>query len=474
MNKKFKALFSDTIIFAVGNVLTKLVLFFLMPIYTSAMTSSDYGTGELIYNTVELTLPIATLCLYEAVFRFAIDPDSDHKKLLSNAFSLILKIFGAIFLIALIVDIFIDYPYIWYFIAMLFTWSIRYLFANFARGIGRTKTFAASGVIHALSLCCCNIVLLSVFHMGVYGYLISIIVANCISTLFLLFTVNIFKYIAFNQSDKLLLKTMLIFSLPMIPNALSWWFVNISSRYVIVGFMGASVAGLFTAASKLPSMMHLMSTIFQQAWQFSSSKEMGSKGGDKFFSDVFKLYSPFMIICTSGLVLITPLLSKVLLQGEFYEAWVYVPLLLLSACFNCYSVFFGSFYTAAKKNKMLMISTVVGAALNIGICLTTVPFIGVYGALIASCVSYFVIVAIRIVDTRKYTKIKIDWPISILSLVLVSFQATIFSVFGTKVVVPVIIIFVVIMLINLIFYRKQISKILHKFCSFLSHKSTSR
>lgn len=472
MYKKFKSLFSDTIVFAVGNVLTKLVLFLLMPIYTSAMTSSEYGTGELIYNTVELTIPIATLCLYEAVFRFAIDSDSDHKKLLSNAFSLILKIFGAIFLIALIVDIFIDYPYIWYFIAILFTWSIRQLFANFARGIGRTKTFAASGVIHALSLCICNIILLSVFHMGVYGYLISIIVANCISTLFLLFAVNIPKYIAFKQSDKDLLKAMLIYSLPMIPNTLSWWFVNISSRYVIVAFMGASVAGLFTAASKLPSMMHLMSTIFQQAWQFSSSKEFGKKGDDKFFTGVFKLYTSFILICTSGLIVLTPLISKVVLQGEFYQAWVYVPLLLLSACFNCYSVYFGSFYTAAKKNKMLMISTVVGAVLNIGICLATVQFIGVYGALIASCVSYFVIVAIRIVDTRKYTKIKIDWPISILSLVLVTVQATIFSVYGAKVFVPVIIIFAVILLINLIFYRKQLLKVVQKLQSLLHHKSS--
>lgn len=471
MNKKFKALFSDTIIFAVGNVLTKLVLFFLMPVYTSAMTSSDYGTGELIYNTVELTIPIATLCLYEAVFRFAIDPDSDHKRILSNAFSLILKIFGAILIIALIVDFFIDYPYIWYFIIILFTWSIRHLFAQFTRGIGKAKTFAASGVIHALALCVCNIIMLTMFHLGVYGYLISIIIANCISMLFLIITVNIPKYIAFNQSDKNLLRAMLIFSLPMIPNTLSWWFVNISARYVIVGFMGASVAGLFTAASKLPSMMHLMSTIFQQAWQYSSSKEIGSKDGDKFFSDVFKLYSPFMIICTSGLVLATPLLSKVLLQGEFYEAWVYVPLLLLSACLNCYSIFFGTFYTAAKKNKMIMISTIIGAALNLGICFACVPFIGVYGALIASCVSYFVIVAIRIVDTRKYTKVKIDWPISIISFVLASVQAIIFSVFGIKVLVPVIIIFAVIVFINIIFYRKQISKVFHKLCSLLKRNT---
>lgn len=84
--------------FAIGNVLTKLVLFFLMPVYTSAMSTNEYGTGELIYSTVELMLPVVTLCLYEAVFRFSIDSDSNHTQLLSNALAAILKIFSGSFL----------------------------------------------------------------------------------------------------------------------------------------------------------------------------------------------------------------------------------------------------------------------------------------------------------------------------------------------------------------------------------------
>lgn len=122
---------------------------------------------------------------------------------------------------------------------------------------------------------------------------------------------------------------------------------------------------------------------------------MGNKGGNRFFSSVFKLYSPFILTATSGLVVVTPLLSIILLRGEFYQAWVYVPLLLLSAALNCYSIYFGSFYTAAKKNKMIMVSTVIGAVINVGICFFTIPIMGVYGALLASCLSYLVIVVIR-------------------------------------------------------------------------------
>lgn len=177
-----------------------------------------------------------------------------------------------------------------------------------------------------LSLCLFNIVFLTLLHQGVNGYLLSITLSNLVSILFLVSAVKIPRYIRLGEKDTNQLKAMLLFSIPMIPNTLSWWFVNISARYILVWFCGAGVAGLFTAASKLPSVVHLMSTIFQQAWQFASSKEMGNKGGNRFFSSVFKLYSPFILTATSGLVVVTPLLSVILLRGEFYQAWVYVPL----------------------------------------------------------------------------------------------------------------------------------------------------
>lgn len=462
LNKKFKNLFSDTIVFAVGNVLAKLVLFILMPVYTSAMTTSEYGTGELIYNTVELTLPIVTLCLYEAAFRFAIDTDINQPKLLSVCFVTITKIFAAISVLSLIVNFFIRYQFTWYFILILFTWGYRQLFAQFARGIGKSKIFAVSGVIQALALCLFNIIFLTIFKFGIDGYLLSIILANIISIVYLSAILKINRYISFKEKDKAFLKKLLIYSVPMIPNTLSWWFVNISSRYIIVGFCGTAIAGLFTAAGKLPSVIHLLSTIFQQAWQFSTSKEMGNKGSNKFFSDVFKVYAPFILIATSGVVVATPLIAKVILQGDFYVAWTYVPLLLLSASLNCFSVYFASYYTAAKKNKMLMISTIIGAVTNVAICFITVPFIGVYGALIGSCVSYLVIVIIRIADTRKYANIKIDWIPNLLSLVILTIQSVILTIMGIDAIVPAIILFAAILIFNVIFYRKLLFDILHK------------
>ena len=53
------------------------------------MTTDQYGTAELINNLSELCYPIFCLCIYEALFRLAIDTSIDKKKLFTNGIVII-------------------------------------------------------------------------------------------------------------------------------------------------------------------------------------------------------------------------------------------------------------------------------------------------------------------------------------------------------------------------------------------------
>ena len=174
--------------------------------------------------------------------------------------------------------------------------------------------------------------------------------------------------------------------------------------WLIVGLM---LLVCLRAAAKLPAMIHLLTTIFQQAWQYSSSKEIGNKDSNLFFSSVFKYVSTFVMLVCSALILCSPFIAKFILQGDFYEAWVYVPLLLLSATIGWFTTFFGTFYTAVKNNVMAMISTGIGAGISLSLSLLLIPIMGVYGALVAGLVGYVIITVIRIYDTQKYVRIKL-------------------------------------------------------------------
>lgn len=418
-------LLSNTFLFGIGNMASKLILFFLMPLYTAILTTSEYGVGEVLNSTIELLFPLATLSITEAVFRFSIDDDFDSKAIFSIGFKTILYGMFVSTLLGTIIQKLFYYKYTWHIIAMLGAYSFKMLFANYARAIGHTKIFALNGVIASLTLVFYNVILLKFLKFGLEGYLLSIILSNLTSAIFVFISVKQYRDIRFKtgNKEKHLLKLMLIYCLPTIPNLLSWWITNTSSRYMVIFFCGTGIAGKFAAASKLPSMINLLSNVFQQAWQYSSSLEYGKSSSNSFYNTVFKYYSSFILSACSLLIMILPLVSKVLLKGEFLDAWHYAPLLLVSATLGCYSSYFGTFYIASKQNKMLMISTIIGAALNVLMGITLIPIIGVYGALIASIVSYLIIVIIRIMDTKKYVKIDIQPKLIIISLIIILIQA---------------------------------------------------
>ena len=82
---KYKILFSNTGVFAIGNMLVKLISLFLMPLYTSSLQTEEYGIAELINSGVEIIIPIISLCIVDALYRFSIDEDADCSALFANA-----------------------------------------------------------------------------------------------------------------------------------------------------------------------------------------------------------------------------------------------------------------------------------------------------------------------------------------------------------------------------------------------------
>jgi O-antigen/teichoic acid export membrane protein len=365
---KYKLLFTNTMIFAVGNFVVKLLQFILMPLYTVTLTKEEYGNADLLSSSIELLIPVLTLSIQEAVFRFTLDKDSDKTKLLSTGLKVVCLGFIFIFILTSCFNWFFPIKY-WFLMGLLYIASaLRQLFAQFARGFGNSKEFAFSGIIGAFVLLVSSFILLYIFQLSINGYLLSLVLSNFVSALYLMYSVKLTRYISLDKTDSNLLKSMIIYSFPAIPNMLSWWFINISNRYIIVLFCGAGVAGLFSAASKLPSIVNLIATIFQQAWQLSSAKEYDETGRERFYSVVFKYFSASVTIASSCLLTLIPYISKFILIGEFYQSWVYVPLLMFSATIGCYSYFFGAFYLAAKKNTMAMISTLIGAIVNVILC----------------------------------------------------------------------------------------------------------
>lgn len=408
ISKKYSILLSNTAIFAVGNILVKIISFFLMPLYTSVLTTEQYGVSELLNNTIEILLPVMTGCIIEAVYRFAIDQDVSHRDIFSYAFRIIL-ISDILVLIGTGISFyFLHYEYAFSFFFLYFTNTFYRLTTQFARGLGHAKYYAFYGVLNSLILVISNIVLLVIFNGGVNAYLASFSVGYGVAGITAFILSKEYLFIKFRSLDRKVLNEMIIYSLPLIPNLISWWINSLSGRYVVLLYWGAGVAGLYTAASKLPAMINLVSSIFQQAWQYSTATEIHSRNQEKFFSNVLRVY---MYICTVScaiLILFNKFISSILLQKEFYEAWQFIPLLLLAATLGCISTYFGTFYQALKSNIMLMVSTVLGAIVNLIFNFFLIPLYGGIGAAIAMVLGYFVVAIMRLIDVRKKVEITLN------------------------------------------------------------------
>lgn len=425
---KYSVLISNTAVFAIGNMLAKLIAFFLMPLYTSVLTTEQYGISELLNSTIEIVLPIATLCMIDALYRFSIDDNTDHEVVFSSALRIVMIGNGVVLFACGILKKFFAYEYSYYFFTLYLTTSLYKLTIQFARGLGHVKRYAFYGVLNSIILVLSNVILLVAFKGGIKAYLSSFSIGYGVAAIVAFIFSKEYKYISIKKYNRKITNEMLKYSLPNIPNMLSWWINSLLDRYIVLFYCGTSMTGVYTAASKLPAMINLITSIFQQAWQYSTATEINNDNSHDFFEKVFRIYSFVCIGACMIIVIMNKVICKILLQDNFYDAWRYVPLLMLAATFGCYSSFFGVFYNAIKKNFMLMLSTIIGAILNIILNFILIPQYGGFGAAFSTMVSYAIITIIRILDIDKRLCLKIDYTnlvIQIFVLIVLVFVGSI-------------------------------------------------
>lgn len=426
---KYKKLLGNSLLFAVGNLGSKLINIILVPLYTYYLSTTEYGLVDVVQTTAKMLLPIISLSIFDGVLRFVMDKEEDPNAVFTNG--IMITTVGS--LIALLI-----YPILesfnlldglmGYMIVILILQAYQSLFAQFSRAIGAIKTFAVNGLLMAIVTGLMNILLLIQFDMGISGYLLSMVIANLFSVFFIAICVKGHRYFKVKTINKSLIKKMLVYSIPLIPNAFMWWVINASNRYFIVFFIGASANGLFAVANKIPTLLSVLNTIFFQAWQLSAIEEFESKDKSKFFSEVFSYFQMVMLLGASAIIVIIKLAMHFFVAPEYYSAWEYIPFLLLGVVFSSYSGFIGANYIAAKETKGVFKTSIIGGIINLLANIILIPVIGVNGAGLATMISFFAMWVLRVYDTRKFINLKVNVTNLVLNLIVIFVQTYILFV----------------------------------------------
>ena len=423
MNKK-KQLAKNTLIIFLGKVCTQLISFFLIPLYTAYLATNEYGIVDLVQTYVTLLVPIITMELEMSIFRYLVDSRTDSKntkKLISNNFY-ILRFCLLLFLVLYLgVCLFIDIPYKWIILVDIIVCVLSGNFLQISRGLGKITDFSISCILTGLTTVISNIILICFVGLKAEGMIISMALANGICSLYLFIRLKLYKYIDFKLVDKNLIKDMYKYSLPLVPNGISWWIVNISDRTIISFVLGAGANGLYAISNKFPTIISSLTGVFNLSWSESAALHINSEDRDEFFSDitntVVKLFSALGV----GMIACMPFVFPIMVNKQYADAYNYIPFLVLATVFNVVICLYSQVYLAKKLSKQVASTAILGAIVNIVVNLMLIKPLGIYAASLSTFIAYLVMMVYRHIDLKKYMNIKLEKGLIFKSLIIFTY-----------------------------------------------------
>ncbi|EOU1682986.1 oligosaccharide flippase family protein [Clostridium perfringens] len=421
-----------TIIYFVGNFASKLLAFFLLPLYTAYLTPEDFGAVDMVTSTLPLIAPIFTMQVTESVFRFLCSYNDNwkRKKIITN--STIIFIIGLFIFIISFIPFSMIYKFNFsnLFIVYFISVYLGIFFQQILRGFHMNLDYAIIGVVSTLVQASLNILFITKVNMGGEALLIAAIGSSIVISIVSALRIKIWKFIDFKLIEKDIIIKQLKYGIPLIPNQICWWIIGLLGKYILVYFQGSADNGILAVASKFPGLLTTISSIFFLAWTENIIQEYNSKDRDEYFSKAFTLFFIFSLCAAACLLPVIKIYNILTIGSEYRDAWVYIPILFIGALFNGFASFLGTIYTASMQTKDAFITTVIGAVSNLIFSIILTPILGILGVVIANMISFIILFYARIKSVNKIVNISINWKESTIPIVLLSLSLIVYYKFG--------------------------------------------
>lgn len=400
----------DSMVYTIGEVLTKAVAFFLLPIYTRYLTQDEFG----IYNLVITIWPILLILYGKGFSSFLIRGYHEiqieqERRRFTGTILLFSLLVGVLF--AVILHLFGNYifsplfkgvgykPFLQFAVAIAF---FKLLSTNvLALYRAERKPFRVVGLssVYFVLYGLAAVVLVVILHLGLlgalWGQLGSLLIAG------VLYLIFVSRDISFKWNSNYL-KGAILFVLPLIPHELGGWAVNLSDRILIERFLSLEQLAIYSLAYQLALGLNMLITAINQAWipffyeiadQPQSVKEL-------------KKSTTFYFIVVIGIGLLLAMFSKeiILLMGEqkYIGAAAIFPLVIVAFIINVFYYIYAGAIFYANKTQYIPIITLCSGLVNIGLNFLLIPRYGYIAAAYTTIIAYGIMVLLSFFFSRKY------------------------------------------------------------------------
>ena len=395
-------------IYTAGNLASKVISFVMIFFITFYLTKEEIGLYDIIITTIAVLSPFVNLQLTDAILRWMLDGGTENNasKIFTNVICLFLLCTLTFVFFYAVVSHFVSISYELLILLLILAQSLLPLLLMMARGDGKNVLFAFSGVIYSAIYTLLTLSLIIIYEYKIEGLLLANIAATFITSFFVLITGGYYSSFNIKLLDFRFSRELLIFSLPMIPNALAWWLYTSANRYVVLYYLGLENSGIWAIAYKIPTILAILNSVFFMAWQEKSIREYKSPNRDNYYSETLQKF----VSLSMGAVIVLVAASKPILyfivEKSFFISWQYSVFLLLASFFQSLALFYGVGYICGKETKYILSTTIIGSVCTIILSIALTPFFGLFGAGIGTLLGFFIMFLIRLQQTKKYFTIR--------------------------------------------------------------------
>lgn len=418
MNRN-KKLLKNIIALMFGSVMTKGINFIMAPLFIRWLSPTEYGTFDLLCTYVTLLIPIFAFGTHHAVFRFLLDARTEDIKESIVTNTLFLNVIGFFMYSACIIFIYIIKPtmqnYAINLSILLFTQLLQNYMGMYIRGIKRLKLYSLINVLCTTFILIFVTLFVRFFFKGLNGIILGYSVGYFLSMLIGAIKCQICKYIKFTRISFKEQKKILHYSIPMIPNSIAWWVVNISDRMIVALTLGMTANAILAISHKIPNLCTTIYDIFQTAWLENAAESIKDLDWKEYFEKSLNIMSKFCISVSIMIITSNFFLYDFLFIKNYYKGKFLVPIFAVAVIFASLSQMLGSVFIAEYDSKIQGVSMLEAGIVNIIFDIFLIKYVGIYAPAVSTLVAYAYLFFIRLKKINMKYNIHFDKKNIILS-----------------------------------------------------------
>lgn len=435
-NSKLKGLFNHSMVYWVGTMVSKMIGFFMIPLYTRFLLPEDYGTLELVALTADVIAILVGAQISTAVFKFYHDENNEVSKKSIISTSIIgLAVLSGVFLLILGLNaeiiselifghsnhaILFQLMFLGYFFSIVEEVPMAYL-----RILDKSKLFVLITILQLLLMIGLNVYFVAVLEYGVFGILLGTMIAFGVTCLVLLW--QTIKMTGTRVVIERLID-MLRYSIPLIPAALGMFVIHFSDRFFLNHYAPLSDVGIYSLAYKFGFLITpLVVRPFYMIWQSKMFEFYDDKNREELYN---KIMAIFLFAIAAGYLLVSAFIDEILIlmaTEKYYSAALYVPLIAGAYVLNGANQIFLAPLYAEKKTKRIGMINGAAAIVNIILNIILIKAYGIMGAALATLLSFMFITIYTVIESTKVSHLRWEWVKYSKLLVIVMLAITLIS-----------------------------------------------